>query len=89
MVANVEWLTTAFHQEREYIFLGHLDFSLADISDENESEQFIKMSYDKKSDLTLKYEELDLQGQSEEDNFFSKDTFLNNNPQREPVLLKD
>ena len=55
MVASVEWLTTAFHKEREYLFLGHLDFSLEDISDENESEQLLKMSYVKGQDLSLEF----------------------------------
>lgn len=46
MVANVEWLTTVFNKEREYLFLCHLDFKLTtDPATENESEQLIKMSY--------------------------------------------
>ena len=48
MVANVEWLTTVFNREREYLILGHFDFELTNQSDPNNAEQLIKMTYAKK-----------------------------------------
>lgn len=75
MVANVEWLTTVFNKEREYIFLGHLDFMLTDQSDQNEPEQLIKMSYVKEQDLSFKTVELE-----EEEIQFDNSAFLTGEP---------
>ena len=83
MVANVEWLTTVFNREREYLVLGHFEFYFTNYSDPNNVEQLIKMNYEKEQDLKLIPEEID--GDAFDDDDFINDAFLNGEPERHPV----